>query len=37
MIARYELSCNTIDLLQKIPQDLKNIENDDKSPSYSGN
>tara|TARA_B100001027_G_scaffold38471_1_gene24199 strand:- start:281 stop:2068 length:1788 start_codon:yes stop_codon:yes gene_type:complete len=31
MIARYELSCNTIDLLKKIPQDLKNIDNEENS------
>ena len=31
MIARYELSCNTIDLLKNIPQDLKNINSEDNS------
>ena len=31
MISRYELSCNTIDLLKNIPQDLYNIENKDQS------
>ena len=31
MIARYEQSCNTIDLIKKIPQDLKNIDNEDNS------
>ena len=31
MVSRYELSCNTIDLLKNIPQDLNNIENKDQS------
>ena len=31
MIARYEQSCNTIDLIKNIPQDLKNTDNEDNS------
>lgn len=31
MISRYELSCNTLELLKNIPQDLKNLEIKDRS------
>ena len=31
MISRYELSCNTLELLKNIPQDIKNIEIRDQS------